>query len=79
MAEYVNTTNHAQQVGSGAFVPAYGTGELNPKATAEDPDDEAAVAAAEAAAAHDAALIADGAFIEADKPKRTRKAEGEEN
>lgn len=56
MAEYVNTTSHAQQVASGAFIPAYGAGEADPK---ED---------------HDAALIADGALVELEKPK-TRKAE----
>lgn len=31
MAEYANTTSHAQQVGSGAFIPAFGTGKADPK------------------------------------------------
>jgi hypothetical protein len=31
VAEYVNTTNHAQQVGSGAFIAPYGKGQADPK------------------------------------------------
>jgi hypothetical protein len=31
VAEYVNTTNHAQQVGSGAFIDPYGRGQADPK------------------------------------------------
>lgn len=31
MAEYVNTTDHAQQVGSGAFIPANEKGQADPK------------------------------------------------
>jgi hypothetical protein len=31
VAEYVNTTNHAQQVGSGAFIAPYGKGSVDPK------------------------------------------------